>query len=377
MAAPSVIVVGAGVIGCSIAYELGRRGVRCLVLDAASEPGQTSRAAAGMLAPLAEGITPGPALDLSLASLRRHGEWANELRETTGIDVGYASAGILRLALNADEAEEVRATAARLSELGLPATWLEGPALAEVEPLVLPAWGGLLSGLEAQVQPEQLLAALRSAASGRGARFCVGTRAIDLLREGDAVRGVVAGDGSEYEAESVVLATGAWTGTLGRWCGQRWPVRPVRGQLVALELLPLPVRRPVFSSRGYVLPRAGLVLAGATMEEAGFDPRVTAAGISSILAGAAAIIPALAQATFRDAWAGLRPASPDHLPLVGRVPGWEGLFLAAGHFRNGILLAPVTGQLIADLVCDGASSLPLDPYSPARFITASTPLHPT
>ncbi len=367
MEAPSVIVVGAGIIGCSIAYELGRRGVRCLVLDTAGEPGQTSRAAAGMLAPLAEGITPGPALELGLASLRRHKEWAYELVEATGIDVGYASAGILRLALSSDEAREVRATATRLTEMGLPASWLEGPALAEVEPLVQSAWGGLLSGLEAQVQPERLLAALRSAAGGRGARFRLGTPAIKLLRGGKGVRGVVTGDGSAHEAESVVLATGAWTGMLGHWCGQRWPVRPVRGQMVALEFLPLPVRRPVFSSRGYVLPRSGLVLAGATMDDAGFDPRVTATGISSVLAGAAAIIPALAQATFRDAWAGLRPSSPDHLPLVGPVPGWEGLFVAAGHFRNGILLAPVTGQIIADLICAGTSSLPLTPYSPVRF----------
>ncbi len=364
---PPVVVVGAGIIGCATAFELGRRGVACLVLDAAAEPGQASRAAAGMLSPPNETALPAPMYELGMASLRLYQDLAPDLKERTGIDVGYRIVGKLRLAPSEAEMPELRAAADWQAQVGWPSTWLEGQTLADVEPQAARAVAGLLSEVEGQVNPVRLLAALRSAATVLGARFQTGVQVTDLIATGGRVRGVVSATGERYEADHVILAAGAWAGAMGRWCGQEWPLEPVRGQIAALEMLPLPVQRPVFGPHGFALPRDGLVLVGSTAERAGFDPRVTLEGLGSVLATGQALVPALAGATYRTSWAGLRPGTADGRPLMGAVPGHDGLFVAAGHFRSGIVLAPMTAQIMADLICDGRTNVDLEPFAPARF----------
>ncbi|MBI2911984.1 MAG: glycine oxidase ThiO [Chloroflexi bacterium] len=364
---PPVVIVGAGVIGCATACELGRRGVPSLVLDAAAEPGEASRAAAGMLSPPSETALPAPLYELGLASLRLFADLAPDLKERTGIDVGYRILGKLRLALSEAEVPELRAAANWQAKVGWPRTWLEGQALADAEPQAARAVAGILSQVEGQVNPARLLAALRSAATGMGARFQTGVQVTGLVGDGGRVRGVVSATGERYAGDQVVLAAGAWTGAMGRWCGQEWPLEPVRGQIAALEMLPLPVQRPVFGPHGFALPRDGLVLVGSTVERAGFDPRVTVEGLESVLSTGQGLVPALAGASYRTSWAGLRPGTADGRPLLGAVGGWEGLFVATGHFRSGIVLAPITAQIMADLICDGRTNVDLEPFSPVRF----------
>jgi len=367
-AAPDLAVVGGGVIGCAVAYYAARAGARVVVLERDAIGAEASSAAAGMLAPLAENAQPGPALDLALASLDRYAPLAEALRAESGIDVELQTAGLLRLALDDAEAEQFRAAVDWQAARGLAVRWLDAAAARAREPLVTPDLrGAVYSEAEHQLNPARLVQALARAAAARGAVIRVGTPVVGLQRQGERVVGVRLADG-DLPAGHVVLAIGAWAAVGGDWLGLPLPIVPVRGQMVAVRPLgPLP-RYTLYGHRGYLVPKAdGTVHVGATVEQAGFDRRVTAAGVSTLLALLPALAPALAEATFVRAWAGLRPGTPDHRPLLGPVPGLAGVSLAAGHYRNGILLAPITGELVAQAALGLPTSLPLGPFEVARF----------
>ncbi len=368
---PDVIVVGGGVIGCSIAYHLAREGVTVAVLDRGDIGGEASSAAAGMLAPLAEMEDAGPLQDLGLASLRLFPELAATLQREAGVDIEYLASGILRVALNEDEEAHLRGLAADAGP-GLELRWLGPEELRGLEPGLRPGVGGALySPEEHQVNADRLVQAFARAASAFGALLLPHHPATGLLTRDGRVEGVRTPDG-DLRGGHVVLAAGPWTAKLAAPAGVSAPVFPVRGQMMALPSRSAP-RHIVWASAGYLVPKAnGLVFAGATVERVGFRKNTTMAGLARLKGMASSLVPRLAAVPAVDGWAGLRPGSPDGLPILGPAPGWEHLSIAAGHYRNGILLSPITGRLLARSILDGSSNEMLDPFSAARFAAVAS-----
>jgi len=361
-----VIVVGGGVIGCAIAYHLAREGVRVDVIERGEIGGEASGAAAGMLAPLAEVEDAGPFQELCVVSLRMFPALVAMLREETGVDVEYLPSGILRVALTDEEEQRLRDLAGCAN--GLPQHWLSPDDLRSLEPGLSPdVRGGLYSPEERQVNADRLTQAFARAAAMHGATLRRNLRVSGLLTGNGRVTGVRMPNG-DLAAGHVVLAAGPWTGRIAALLGADLPVFPVRGQMLALPSKSAP-RHIVWGSAGYLVPKAnGLVFAGATVEKVGFRRRTTAAGLRSLAEAASTLAPRLGAFAPVDSWAGLRPGSADGLPLLGPLPGWEGVSVATGHYRNGILLSPITGRLIARSIIDGSPDGTMASFSPARFL---------
>lgn len=348
-ASPDVVVVGGGAVGCSVAWHLARAGIAVTLLEGGEIAGQASGAAAGMLAPYGEAEGPGPFLEWAVRSLAGFGSLVQELREDSGVDPEFVRSGILRIATDAEVAEELQGQARSFEDA---LEWLSAEELQRLAPPVTDAaHGAVWSEREAHVRSPLLTRAFARAAEAHGARVEEGVPVTGLLREGSRVVGVETAAGAR-PAGVVVLCTGSWTRTAAGWLGEDLdlPIAPVRGQIVSLDAPPGGLPCVVWGVPGpYLVPKLdGSVVVGATSERVGFDRRVTADGVAGLLQEAARLVPALADATFRGAWAGLRPESPDGLPLVGPVPAVDGLLLAAGHYRNGVLLSPITGQIVAD-----------------------------
>lgn len=369
MATTDVAIIGGGAVGCAIAYYLAKAGVETTVFEKEPSGGHTSAAAAGMLAPISEATQDDPFFHLGYRSLLLYPDLAAQLKEEAGIDIMYTESGILRVALGDEEAKHLQAQAKAQQQRGLDVRWLDGAEARRLEPALAPeVEGAVLSPQERHISSPRLVQALARAATAAGASLRMASPVVGLLTEGKRVTGVRLHD-DDVSARWVVLASGSWSGRWGRALGLSMPVFPVRGQVVALQEVSQPLRHVIYSERGYLVPKAdGVVLAGTTVEPGvGFDIRATAAGVSSILANAISMAPSLAQAAVRDAWAGLRPGSADGLPLLGPVADWEGVIIATGHYRNGILLAPITGHLICQLITGAKPDLALDPFSPNRF----------
>lgn len=363
-----IVIIGAGIIGCAIAYELSRRGATCIVLDSRRLGMAATNAAAGVLSPLAEFERPGALVRLGLESLRRYPTWVERLREDApDIDVEFASNGVLRVAFNHEELEAYRAGLRFRGEMDVELLDLDRQMVREIEPrLSERVIGGVLSPEEGQVSNQIFALALSRAAKKRGARFVEFAPVARFLRRGARVIGVRTHQG-DFSADHIVLCAGAWTKPIAKKLGADIPTFPVRGQMLALGGMLPPVGRPVWGKRGYVTPRAnGLIFAGSTVEQAGFRSRTTKAGLASVRRGAFELVPQLRQAKEHFTWAGLRPGSPDGLPMMGPLPGWDNVTVATGHFRNGILLAPITGELIAAALTDGDWA-PLTPFGLERF----------
>ncbi|HEY8738856.1 MAG TPA: glycine oxidase ThiO [Candidatus Dormibacteraeota bacterium] len=366
---PDVIVIGAGAIGSSVAYSLTKAGARVMLLDRGEVGAQATQASAGMLIPQSESAGPGPFTDLALESVRLFGALSEELRERTGMDIGYRATALLRVAFDEEEEHDLRVRRAWQVRAGIAVSWLDAASATEVEPGLHPeVRAALFYPNDHQVNAVVLARALVRAAIDLGMVLQERAPVDSLVIEGDRVVGVQTA-GVVVRAEEVVIATGAWSASWAAALRTPIPVRPVRGQILALEVRGTSLRNVVFSQAGYLVSKPdGLTYVGATEEEAGFDARPTAAGIAGLLALVPRLAPTLTTATFSRAWAGLRPGTPDRLPLLGRVPGWQGISLATGHFRNGILLAPVTGVLIADLLRHERPRMPLEAFDPARFV---------
>lgn len=364
-----VAIIGGGIIGCAIAYRLAEEKLSVTVIDLASLPGsEASAAAAGILSPQAEAGGPSPLLDLCLASRDLYPKWVEQLRQETGIDLGYCRSGLLYLAFGEEEERELEARYRWQSESGLAVEKLEQSELFKLEPnLSLEARRGLFFPNDHHIDNAQLTRALALAASRRGANFLLARQARGVLSSGGRAAGVDLGE-EKIAADYVVNAAGCWAGLIDMQLGYRLPVQPARGQMVEVDLgLPPLYARTLYSREVYMVARSGgRGLIGSTVEMVGFDKSITVAGISKLLNGALKLVPKIAARAVVDAWAGLRPYSQDGLPVIGQTE-MPGLIVATGHFRNGILLAPITAQIVAELIISGKTSLHIDSFSPLRF----------
>ena len=356
----SVIVVGAGIVGCAIARELAVRGLAVTVFDDRPVGGGATRASAGMLAPHVEAHEPGPLLDLGVRSLELYDDWVAAVRRESDVDVEYRRIGTLEVALDPAHAAALRRQASHQTST----EWLEPAAARAAHPALGWIAGALLARTHGYIAAPQLATALARAAERQRATF---RRAAvqSLATAGSSVR-VTTTEG-EAHADTVVIAAGAWGGSIA---GARMPpLRPVRGQLLHLEWRGDPPSRILWGPRCYIVPRTdGTLLVGATVEEAGFDERTTAAGVRGLLSAACELLPGAKDATFLEARAGLRPATPDELPVLGSDPDTPNIVHASGHYRNGVLLAPITAKLVGDLVVDGRSDPALENFRVGRFL---------
>ncbi len=363
------IIVGGGAIGCAIAWRLAQRGWSITVLERGVPGTAATAAAAGMLSPLGE-LRHAPALaELGVASLAAWPGFADALRAATGIDVELRPGGTLHIALR--EADDAALEDVHLSSRGS-ADALTGDEARALEPALSPAVrSAVLVHGDASVDNRRLGHALWHAAQGSGAVVRPGTEAAGLLIDAAAarVRGVRLHDGEELTAPVVVIAAGAWSARFAP-AATRPPVFPVRGEMSsvgpAAHNRPI-VGRMIHGPHGYLIPRRnGDVLVGATVDETGFAPGPTPGGIARMIAMAGELVPGIVTLPMRETWAGYRPGTPDGLPLLGPDARLAGLVWATGHFRNGILLAPITADRIAALVA-GERWTDLQPFSPGRF----------
>lgn len=362
-ALPEVIIVGGGAIGAACARELALTGRRVLVLDRGRDQGEGWRAAAGMLAPQIEAHQADPLFGLGLAGRERYEEIAEPLRETTGIDIGLWPSGIVRLATSESEIPELKSKVAWQRQMGHVCDWFDADEVRSNWPWIGESHGALWAPKESALHPERLVAALLADARRLGAQV-LQDEVTALDRKGDRVVGVIGKE--RYAGGDVLLAAGPWS---GRITGLPRPlsVEPVRGQMAALPW-PADLKPAVVVGGGtYLVAREGEAVAGSTMENAGFEVEVTSGGLARIFAGVAQLCPALAKVEVTRTWAGLRPVTPDGLPIIGREPRAEGLWYATGHGRNGILLAAITGVTIARLLSGDQDIEYLEAVRPDRF----------
>jgi glycine oxidase len=369
MSRPSdIIVIGAGVVGCSVAYELARRGASVEIVDERPVGMGATQASAGVLAPFIEAREGHPLLELTVRSLSMYDAFVARVSEDGGVTVPYRRTGTLDVAMNDRELQDLRTTADVLARRGVPALILDGGATRSEEPLVAgDVAGGFLIEEHGYVSAPELTRALAAAARAHGAQLVEQSRVRRIYeRGGDAV---VETDRGTLASGAVVLAAGSWSGTIViDGVSARVPVRPIRGQLLHLAWSGTPLRRVTWSRSCYMVPwDDGTVLVGATSEDAGFDERLTVSGVHDLLQAASDLAPRTWTATFRGARVGLRPDTTDHLPVIGASAVMPNLMYATGHYRNGILLAPLTGTLVADAVLDGIVDPMLPALSPARF----------
>ena len=363
-----IVVVGAGVIGCAVAYELARRGAAVQIVDERTAGMGATQASAGILAPFIESREGSPLFDLTVRSLNLFDEFVAGVTAVSGVPVLYRRTGTLDVAADGVRMAELSRIAGALAARGVDAELLDGDGARRAEPhLSSDIVGGLFVPAHGFVAASDLTRALAEAARRYGARLTEGCRVRRVGPDGDRL--VVETDRGPLACGAVVLAAGSWVRSIAiDGVPDPVPVRPVRGQLLHLGWSGAPLRRVTWASRCYLVPwDDGTLLVGATVEDAGFDERATVAGVRDLLEAVSELIPQAWSASFRGARVGLRPATPDNLPVVGRSAVVPALVYATGHFRNGVLLAPLTARLVADLLLEGAiDSLPAA-LQPSRF----------
>jgi glycine oxidase len=365
------VVIGGGVVGLAIARSLALRGVeRIILIERAGLGAEASSAAAGMLAPQAEANRADAFFELACESRASYPAFADALREETGTDIELERTGTLYLAFTEDDEEEIKHRYDWQRRAGLLVERLSADEARRLEPCISPGVRAALSfPLDVQVENRRLLAALAASVEKLGVRLITETNVKSLMVERGRVEGVETSRG-KVSAPVVVVACGAWTSFITAPDKRAAPVsiEPVRGQMLCFEMNPRLARHVIYSPRGYLVPRLdGRLLAGSTTERAGFNKRVTLGGINSITTHALEIARGIENLPLVDSWAGLRPCAEDELPVLGAPADVRGLFYATGHYRNGILLAPLTGELIAEEITTGVAPPQLQAFSPDRF----------
>jgi glycine oxidase len=373
-----VAVIGGGVIGASIAFELAGANLRVVVLDR-QEPGQgASWAAAGMLSPAPDSPRDIPLVPLAKESFSLYPEFVAGVEEVSGKQTGYAREGALAIFFGTLAETQLNDSVSYHRELGLATESISTDTARGWEKLISPdAQAAAWLPAEGTVDPRALTSAVLAAAKNRGVEIWPNRQVKGLLVERDKCRGVTAEE-ERISAERVIVAAGYSSNEIANGSdvlARYAPTRPVRGQMVALRPRGAVLGRVVRSKSGYLVPRKdGRIIAGSTIEEAGSEKRVTPAGMRKILDGAMELVPDLAQAEVLEMWSGLRPGTPDDLPIIGPTE-IDGLLIATGHYRNGILLAPVTARLISDLILRGRTSFDAETFSPLRFSNRQVQSH--
>ncbi len=371
---PDVIIVGGGIIGCAIGFFLAKAGVRPLILDRGKVGGEASSGAAGMLTAQAHTDEPGLLFDLKLASRALYESMAEDLRQRTDLDIEYRKLGHLVPALTEEENDLVARRVAWQAARGLPAIRITAKEARELEPGLSPAVRG--AGWfpeDHHVNNTAVTQALASATLRLGGQVRVDCTVVDLVQDRERVTGVRTLEETIW-TDTVLLCAGAWSRQFETAAGLPLPIIPAKGQIVVARLTTPALQHIVYGTGAYAIPRpSGEHIIGSTVEYVGYDKRVTVDAVTGILARVTALAPALREAEMVASWACLRPAAPDGLPVLGPIPGRRGLVVATGHFRNGILLAPITGKLIAELVTDGKPSVSLEPFRPDRPFPSGHP----
>lgn len=365
-----VLVAGAGIIGVAIADALARRGARVTVLEMRAPGEGACRASAGLLAPYTEAEAGAPLLALGTRSLSLFDAFVARAEAASGRSIDYARTGTLEVALDDDERSALQRAAGWLASEAVEHEWLDPRALHSFEPAVSrDARGALFVRAHGFVGVRSLVNALAQSARFHGATFEAPVEVVDVSITAGGVTARAAA--REYDADRFVLAAGSWSGRLRIRGLSAVPVRPVRGQLLHLRWRGAPPpSRVVWSSGCYTVPWSdGSLLVGATVEDAGFDESTTTTGVESLARAVRTLLPAAAGASMEEARAGLRPATPDGLPMIGALPDLPTLVFATGHYRNGILLAPLTAHLVERFMLDDAADAMMDAVAPGRLVT--------
>lgn len=367
-----ILIVGGGAIGLSIARRLHQKGAgRITILERGQAGREASYAAAGMLAPHAEAVRADEFFHFCQDSNRLYPQFAAELLAETGIDIELDRSGTLYLALTETDARENQRRFDWQRAAGLAVERLSAPEVRKLEPFVSPdAREALFFPNDWQVENRRLLAALQRYAALNQIEIVENAAVERLLIENGKVVGAQTATGT-FAAETVVLTAGAWTSLIETGDFALPKIEPVRGQIIAFQTAKRLFQRVIYSPRGYLVPRLdGRILIGATVENAGFDKSVTAAGVELLRENALEIAPSLVNLNVAERWAGLRPRAADGLPILGAFPGIANLYVAAAHYRNGILLAPKTAEIITNLLLGNAETEYLKAFSPRRFQAA-------
>jgi glycine oxidase len=366
-----VAIAGGGVIGLAVARSLAQRGIKgVVVIERGTLGAEASSAAAGMLAPQAEADAADEFFNLCCRSRDMYAHFAQALYEESGVDIELDTTGTLYLAFTEHDKEEIDHRYRWQTDAGLSIDKLSSHDLRQLEPCISEqVIAGLKFPLDIQVENRRLVSALATSNARAGVKLMTGTSVQSVQIERGQVKGVETSQGL-ITVNTIVLAGGAWT-TFISSSDQAFPkitIEPVRGHMLSFECNPRIARHVIYSPRGYIVPRRdGRLLAGSTTEHAGFDKSVTARAVYSVLSHALEISPTISNLPLVDSWAGLRPRSPDDLPVLGPCSVARGLFYATGHYRNGILLAPLTGDLIAGAIADNVISPLLEAFVPDRF----------
>jgi glycine oxidase len=366
---PDIVVVGAGIVGCAVAYELARRGAAVSILDDRPVGAGATQASGGMLAPYSEAAEGGSLLDLGIRSLELFDRFVRAVEDDSGMRVGYERSGTLHVARREESIEELTALHRAIASHGTVSHPLTPAEARSYEPqIAADQFGALLIPAQGLVSALDLTCALAEAAMRRGARRTEPAVARRISPRADGV--TIETTSGVIEAGAAVLAAGAWSGQIDVAGVTHVPVRPVRGQLLHLGWKGSPLARITWDERCYLVPwRDGTLLVGATVEDAGFEEKTTAAGVRDLLDAACALVPHALTADLISMRAGLRPASPDPLPIIGWSHAVPRLMYATGHYRNGVLLAPLTAALVAGALLDSREDPALRLTTPSRFGT--------
>ena len=358
-----VVIIGGGIIGCAIAYELSKQQVDVIVIDKAHRVGtEASWAGAGILTSHASTHEPYP--ELCRASLAMYPLLASELKEETDIDIEFIRSGTLSVYFDDTEAAGLIGLADRRVNRGFSAEVLTPEQTWELEPSISQnIAGAVLFPEDGHVRNPKMVTALAIGATKHGTKFLLGNGVTGFVQENNRVVGAIV-NGETIHANSFVIAAGCWSGHLTAMLECPIPISPAKGQIVLLEAIPPQFHRTIDGLGIYIVPRTdGKILLGATVEFVGYDKTPTVEGVKEMIDAAVTISPELANSKFEQTWAGLRPYYKAG-PCLGYLPSYENVILASGHYKNGILLAPITGRLITELIVSGKPSIPLDPFKP-------------
>jgi glycine oxidase len=358
-----VVVVGAGIIGLSVGYELARLGMRTAIIEERTPASGATQASAGVLAPYIEAPGEGALHELTIRSLSLYDAFVAAVEHDSGVQIEYGRGGTLEIATSTLSSDRLRSLGRSLSSAGLYVEWLDGTEAVRREPALATPEGALFVATHGYVRVAQLTAALHAAATARGASVLERAKVEQVVAGADGVVTSTAG-GDSHRSGLAVIAAGSWSGLLVPGAPK---VTPIRGQLLQLQWKGPPITRVLWSEFCYIVPWTdGTVLVGATVEDVGYDQRTTVDGVRSLMEAACRLLPSAGEATFVAARAGLRPSTADGVPLIGRSATHSRLLYATGHFRNGVLLAPLTARLIAGLATDDCSDPALALTAPER-----------